>query len=63
MITKQQLDDAASCANFMQKFKMLLWEAARENTKPGPNGEMWCLLPTEKALDEIAMELYDYLKH
>lgn len=56
--------NAARCANFMQKMKMLLWEKTKQHKCHDmiPGEDAYNILPDEKTLDEIAMKLYDYLR-
>ncbi len=48
---KRDLMDAVACANFMQKFKTLIWEKIQGN------------FISEKDLDDIAMQMFDYAKY
>ena len=51
----KDLEEAAKLSNFMQKFKMMYWEALRI----GPEKRFTL---TEEKLDEIATKLWKYAK-
>ena len=61
-VTPEQMRRVVRCSNFMQKFKMLLWEAAGKEPSVQVENHTRDLLPKESVLDEIASELYDWAK-
>ncbi len=54
-LRRMEIMNAAECANFIQKFKTLIWEK-QESVMPG----IPCI--PEPFLDSIAIELFNYIK-
>ena len=45
---QEAMEDSAAFSNFAQKFKVLIWKWKEEST--------------EKTIDDVALELWEYLK-
>jgi len=60
----EALEDAAAFANFAQRFKMLLWKASEEQRILSEKVMVFDRhpLPREKLLDDVALELWAYIK-
>ena len=62
-LTMGHLDDVAKASNFCQKFKLLLWaESMQELVEVEGEMKMIHTLPSEAKLDEIAQNLWEWLK-